>query len=45
MDKKKVHTKQGSVSYWTSANWNKSEKTLVFLHGLTGDHTMFDSQL
>ncbi|MDL2235710.1 alpha/beta hydrolase [Christensenellaceae bacterium OttesenSCG-928-L17] len=45
MNRKEMSTKYGTVCYWVSSEWNSSDKTLVFLHGLTANHTMFDNQL
>lgn len=39
-----IDMKQGKVYYWLSDFWDESRKTLVFLHGLTADHTMFEKQ-
>lgn len=45
MVERKICNSRGTVYYWQSSNWNNSKKTLFFLHGLTADHTMFDSQI
>lgn len=45
MEQRNIQTKQGTVYYWVSGNWAPERDTLVFLHGLTGDHTMFAPQL
>lgn len=39
-----IDTDQGKVYYWRSDFWNENQKTIVFLHGLTADHTMFEKQ-
>ncbi len=40
---KEIHTPRGPVRYWT--NHIVSDDTpLIFLHGLTADHTLFDKQ-
>ncbi len=44
MTRKSVSTASGEVVYYTSENWDCGRDTLVFLHGLTADHTMFDPQ-
>lgn len=45
MRKKAINTKQGTVCYWISENPDSPKETLVFLHGLTADHTMFERQI
>ena len=45
MLEKKIDTAQGTVFYWISESWAAENETLVFLHGLTGDHTMFQPQI
>ena len=43
MEQKQLVTAHGPVYYWIS---NKQfETTLVFLHGLTADHTLFEKQI
>lgn len=44
MKKMSLKTKWGTVSYWVSYTWDSSRETLFFLHGLTADHTLFNSQ-
>lgn len=39
-----IDTKQGKVYYWLSDFWNEERKTIIFLHGLTANHTMFEKQ-
>lgn len=43
MQQKQLDTSNGSVVYWISKG--QYEKTLVFLHGLTADHTLFEKQI
>lgn len=43
MQQRQLDTDNGSVVYWNSKC--QCEKTLVFLHGLTADHTLFEKQL
>lgn len=43
MQQKQFHTEHGSIVYWISNG--ESEYTLVFLHGLTADHTLFEKQI
>ena len=45
MEQRNIQTKQGAVYYWVSENWDPEQDTLVFLHGMTGDHTMFAPQM
>lgn len=40
-----IRTAKGTVFFWSSAEWRPDRETLVFLHGLTGDHTMFRQQV
>lgn len=44
MEQKQLDTDQGSVFYWYSQCGN-GDLTLVFLHGLTADHTLFEKQI
>lgn len=39
-----VQVDGGTVACWVSDRWENDRDTLFFLHGLTGDHTMFESQ-
>ena len=45
MQERYIDTKSGKVFYWISNAWTKDKKTLFFLHGMTGDHTMFEEQV
>lgn len=42
MENRTLLTERGSVSYWVAHR--EGAKALVFLHGLTADHTLFDAQ-
>ena len=44
MNEKNIITPNGKVYYWCSDSWSDDRKTLFFLHGLTADHSMFQSQ-
>lgn len=44
MERKQLETKNGAVIYWIS-KFQHTAQTLVFLHGLTADHTMFEKQV
>jgi pimeloyl-ACP methyl ester carboxylesterase len=43
MEKKSITTKRGTVYYWI--NKAKGDKCIVFTHGVTADHTLFDRQI
>lgn len=36
---------RGEVHYWTGESFDSTRFTLVFLHGLTANHTLFDRQI
>lgn len=44
MTRKSAATASGKVVYYASDDWDSGRDTIVFLHGLTGDHTMFEQQ-
>ena len=44
MRKKQFVTDDGSIMYWTNGR-EELQETLVLLHGLTADHTLFDRQI
>jgi len=41
---KYLNTSNGNVYYQVSDNWDNGKETIFFFHGLTADHTMFESQ-
>lgn len=43
MVKKNIENNRGKVFYWISEN--KKEKTIMFTHGVTADHTLFNRQI
>lgn len=43
MIEKSIKTDRGNIYYWI--NKNNSSNAIVFLHGLTVDHTLFDMQV
>lgn len=43
MIKDSITSKRGRVFYWIERN--TSDKCIVFIHGLTADHTLFDKQI
>ena len=45
MKKHTYTTASGAVHYWTAGPRNPGACTLVFLPGLTADHTLFDAQV
>lgn len=44
MERKRLETDQGSIFYWYS-KCGDTNVTMVFLHGLTADHTLFEKQI
>ena len=44
MDRKSFETAGGTVAYWVDASAGPGAPWLVFLPGLTADHTLFDAQ-
>lgn len=44
MQQRAIADAAGNIVYWTSDTFDLSRDTLFFLHGLTGDHTMFAPQ-
>ena len=42
---KKIESKNGYVHYWISRNSNPNAKCILFTHGLTADHSMFEKQV
>ena len=45
MQKKIIDDSIGNIVYWKSDTFELTRYTLFFLHGLTGDHTMFEQQV
>lgn len=45
MEHKWISSERGTVHYWISRNPGKGERCIVFTHGLTADHTMFEKQV
>ncbi|MBR3316600.1 MAG: alpha/beta hydrolase [Atopobiaceae bacterium] len=45
MNRKTFTTSSGTVAYWTDASAGPDAPWLVFLPGLTADHTLFDAQM
>jgi pimeloyl-ACP methyl ester carboxylesterase len=42
---KQLESKNGCVHYWISRNSNSNAKCIIFTHGLTANHTMFEKQV
>ena len=45
MEKRCIESEHGTIWYWVYRNNNPNAKWIVFTHGLTADHTMFDRQV
>lgn len=45
MEHKQINSKNGTVHYWISKNENPFAKCIVFTHGVTGNHMMFEKQV
>ncbi len=45
MEHKQIQSEKGNVHYWIRKNENDSAKCIVFTHGLTANHIMFDKQV
>ncbi len=45
IDHKHMESKNGIVHYFIAGNENKNAKWIVFTHGLTADHSMFEKQV
>ena len=45
MKQKQICDASGTVVYWISEVMDAEKTTLVFLHGLTADHTIFEAQI
>ena len=45
MIEKCIKSDRGNVFYWITEEWESERETLFFLHGLTGNHTMFEKQV
>jgi Predicted hydrolases or acyltransferases (alpha/beta hydrolase superfamily) len=42
---KQIVSKNGSVHYWICRNANQNAKCILFTHGVTANHTMFEKQV
>lgn len=45
MIEKKIQSSEGTVYYWTNELDVRNEFAIVFCHGLTANHTLFDKQV
>lgn len=45
IEKKYIQSEQGIVYYWIGGNQSENANCIVFTHGMTADHTMFDKQV
>jgi pimeloyl-ACP methyl ester carboxylesterase len=45
MEHKSVKSERGTTHYWINKNTNENAKCIVFTHGLTANHMMFDKQV
>ncbi len=45
MEHKNIESKNGIVHYFIARNENKNARWIVFTHGLTADHSMFEKQV
>ena len=45
MEHKNIKSKNGITHYWIERNNNESAKCIVFTHGLTANHSMFEKQI
>lgn len=45
MEHKTVISNRGTVHYWIHRNDNENAEFIIFTHGITADHTMFEKQI
>lgn len=45
MEHKQIKSNNGEVHYWINVNENPAAKCIVFTHGLTANHIMFEKQI
>lgn len=45
MEKKSIKSEHGIIYYWIGGNKNEDASCIIFTHGMTADHTMFDMQV
>ncbi|MBU5225089.1 alpha/beta hydrolase [Clostridium senegalense] len=45
MEHKIIKSERGITHYWINRNFNENARCIVFTHGLTANHTMFEKQV
>lgn len=45
MEHKRIVSQNGVIHYWIARNQNSTSKCIVFTHGLTANHSMFEKQV
>jgi pimeloyl-ACP methyl ester carboxylesterase len=45
MEHRQIVSKNGTVHYWIQKHSDSARKTIVFTHGLTANHTMWEKQI
>ena len=45
LEEKSLKTPNGEIYYWFSKNRINSDLCIVFCHGLTADHSLFEKQI
>lgn len=45
MEHKYIKSERGTVHYWINRNHDKNARCIVFTHGLTANHLMFEKQV
>jgi len=45
MENKEIQSDAGTISYWIGGNTGAHAKCIVFIHGMTADHTMYNKQV
>ena len=45
MEHKSVKSDRGTTHYWIKRNSNEKARCIVFTHGLTANHMMFEKQV
>jgi pimeloyl-ACP methyl ester carboxylesterase len=45
LEEKSIKTQNGEIYYWINKNLTNSDECIVFCHGLTADHSLFEKQI
>lgn len=45
LEHKRIHSENGDVHYWIQRNKDSAARCIVFTHGVTADHSMFEKQI